>query len=90
MKTIHKYPLVPNRTTKLNVSKDFTILCFRIQNEIPCIWYITNPDAKDRVEIKFTVVGTGWALDEGLDLKYIGTDFSEGSFVWHCFQIVEG
>lgn len=32
--------------------------------------------------------GTGLKIEGDLQLKYVGTDFSEGSFVWHCFLVL--
>ena len=88
MKVVYKYTLKINEPTKVEITKNSEILCFKIQNEVPCVWILIDLEEPKKWLEWFLVKGTGHEIDESLNLKYIGTDLSEGSYVWHCFQVL--
>lgn len=92
MREIWKFTLQINVITEIALPGDTKILYFRIQKETPYIWAIVNVgimrDARIRKDIRrFIIRGTGHPDDNMLGYNYIGSDFSDGSYVWHCFEI---
>lgn len=88
MKIIYKYKLDVGSQVQIELPHDAKILCFKIQNEIPHIWALVDPNHPDKDKRIFAIYGTGWDIEYPMNHSYIGTDFSEGSFVWHCFEII--
>jgi len=87
MKTIHKFKLDTGSQVQIQLTRESKILFFKIQNEIPCIWVLLDPDHDKVFDRVFSVIGTGWDIENPLNHSYIGTDIS-GGYVWHCFEIV--
>ena len=54
-----------------------------IQNGVFCVWALGDTE-DPMVERSFTVVGTGWELDEFH--IHLGTVFQD-AFVWHIMEI---
>ena len=83
---IWKYPLevVPQQILEMPFGSK--ILTVQVQQEIPCIWALVNPEIYlDNREIR--IVGTGHKFDDPL-FKYIGTfQQLDGSLVWHVFEV---
>ena len=86
MKTIYKYTLTGRYTTEIEMPVGAEIIHFAEQQGQYCIWAMVNPDA-DKEKRTFTVVGTGWELDDDVDHRHIGSVF-DGPFVWHILEIV--
>lgn len=89
MKTIYKFPVTINEIATIPLPNHAEVLSFAIQNETLFIWVLLDPTKPKTVKRQFTVIGTGWEdRDKNLNQhKFIGTTFSEGNFVWHCFEI---
>jgi hypothetical protein len=84
IKQIWKYKL-DGVISSIEIPLDGKVLTVQIQNEVPHIWVLVNPE--NQVETRgFRVVGTGHPFDD-TDSKYIGT-FQDGPFVWHLFEMV--
>jgi hypothetical protein len=85
MKTIWKYQLVIQDSQPLTMPKGAEILTVQVQNNIPCIWALVDPDAEIEHR-EFCMFGTGH--DFGLiDYKYIGTfQIHEGLLAFHLFE----
>lgn len=81
MNAIWKFPLTSEETEIEAPIEQF--LTVQIQNDVPCIWAIVNPDRIPR-KFKVMVLGTGWEYQKIDPSKYIGTFQSEGH-AWHCF-----
>lgn len=66
--------------------KGAKILSLQMNNKMPCIWAIVNPNAEKEVR-KFNIYGTGHNITED-DLKYIGTfQMHNDMLVFHLFEI---
>ena len=70
--------------------KGAEILTIQIQDGIPCLWALVDPDQKTESKT-IIVLGTGDTISK-LDRKeYIGTyQERQGMFVWHAFELIEG
>lgn len=87
MKTIYKYPLEIIDYQSIEIPLGSEILTVQIQNEIPCIWAIVNPDF---IKIKYTfrIFGTGNPIEDDFKGSYIGTYQSQGGkLVFHVFLL---
>lgn len=83
MITIYKYQIQSDEQ-KITMPAGASILCFQLQNTVPTIWAMV--DIEQPVEVRsFRIYGTGWEMDELMNLRYIGTIQSE-SLVWHLFE----
>lgn len=95
MKTILKYPLeITSNSQIINVpmcprSKNFKdqFLKLDVQDGIPCLWCIVDPDAPC-YSIQIKLVGTGHTDRIISKETYLGTiTLSGGSFVYHVFYL---
>jgi hypothetical protein len=78
---VWKFPLI-DKGVVMPVGSQ--LLCVQMQNGIPCIWAIVDPEApKEKVNIR--VYGTGHEIPEDAGLGYLGT-VQDGPFVWHFFN----
>jgi hypothetical protein len=86
-KTIWKYALeITDAPTFLSVPKDAEILCIQLQNGVPRVWMLCNPDAPPETRA-FSCVGTGHPMAAGYKGSYVGTvQMMGGSLVWHFFE----
>lgn len=89
MKTIHKFLVTIDEVVSIFLPRNAEVLSFMMQNESLFIWVLLDKNKEKTIERKFTVIGTGWedknkALEQH---RFIGTAFTEGSFVWHCFEV---
>ena len=85
MKVIWKYTLYDDGIIcTLLIPKGGKILTSQIQNGIPRIWVLVDPNDEKEMR-KFIVYGTGHTLSDDPG-KYIST-VQEGRFVWHIFEI---
>jgi hypothetical protein len=86
-KEIWKYTIHPF-TVKVRMPEGAEILTVQIQNGVPCIWVLVNPE--NELEIRnFEIFGTGQkiACDIGVERKYINTfQMENGSLVFHLFE----
>ena len=84
MQKIFKYVLTNRHTTEVSLPKDSVVLHAALKGVEICLWARVDTD-KPAEKRYFSVVGTGWDIDE--NMCYIGT-VHEGSFVWHVMEIV--
>lgn len=86
MKRIYKFPLQIADTSIVKMHRDAEILSLQVQNEIPCIWAIVNPE-NPLEDYIFDIFGTG----QGAELKagkhrFVGTlQLNSGTCVVHVF-----
>ncbi len=73
MKTIYKYTLDSQDCT-LQLPKGAEILTVQLQNQIPNLWALVNPNTSESEERHISIVGTGWQVE---DLK----DFLDKFFI---------
>ena len=87
-RTIWKYPLVITDYQLISIPTYGEILSVQVQNNIPCIWALVDPDGE--IELRgFEIYGTGHTIqfDMGVDRKYIGTFIThDDNLVWHLFE----
>lgn len=84
MITIYKFTLTGRHSTPVELPKDSIVLHCDIQSGELCVWVRVDTD-KPKEKRYFTVVGTGWELDE--NMCYIGT-VQEPPYVWHIMEVV--
>jgi hypothetical protein len=83
MKTVYKYEL-RSQDASIKLPKGAEILTVQLQNGIPTLWALVDPE--NVLEDRFiSTVGTGWEVSD--NMKYICT-YMEGYFVWHVFEMV--
>lgn len=92
MRTVYKYPVLPDRFTS-TLPKDADFLYVNTQTnewgENPYMWFDVDTE-EDVEEVDFILVGTGQPLLEGEDetLDYCGSFFMhEGSLVFHLYKV---
>ena len=84
MKAIYKYPIPPEGTT-IYVSPEYKILSAQLQRENLCVWIMIDPHVHNSKPLEFSVMGTGWNLDDRLAKQtYIGT-IQPDNLVFHVF-----
>lgn len=85
-KQIWKYQLLTIGINEIEMPKGAKILSLQMNNKIPCIWAIVNPNAEKEIR-RFNIYGTGHNITED-DLKYIGTfQMHNDMLVFHLFEI---
>lgn len=84
MKTIYKYELTGHYTTELDLPHNAVVVDVAVQNDVICLWIPVDTEAST-VKRYFTVVGTGWELDD--NMRYIGT-VHVPPFVWHVMEVM--
>ena len=85
MKTIYKYTLDSQDCT-LQLPKGSEILTIQLQNQIPTLWALVNPNTSESEERHICIIGTGWQVKD--TMKYI-TTYMDGYFVWHVFELIK-
>lgn len=85
MKAIYKYPLDIDHFQTLEVPEGAAQLHFGIQEGIPCLWMVVDPEEKKN-KYEIAMLGTGWERSNDFfdDYEFIGTIQKDG-FVWHFF-----
>lgn len=85
--TIWKYRLTTTDTQYAEMPKGAKILAVQMQNEVPCLWALVDPD-QPKMKVKIAIFGTGHPIDERWGLKYIGTyQLNGGLLVFHVFEM---
>lgn len=86
-KQVWKFAINPKTT--LEMPKGASILTMQLQNGIPCIWALVNPENEKELRY-FEIYGTGDSID-CVGKKYIGTFQVQSSIVlvYHLFERVE-
>jgi len=93
MKTIWKQELIAGVGKQtFRLPHNSHILYLAMQDSVPCIWFLTDPESEP-CDWTFTTVGTGhyienYGLEDDLNLDYIGSYQFEG-FVGHVFTTWE-
>ena len=88
-KIIWKFPLSEKGVQTFELRKGYEILTLQMQNGMPCIWVLLNPDEIILKET-FEIYGTGHEIhyDHSVNREYVGT-FQQDYFVWHLFKRIE-
>ena len=66
------------------------ILTIQVQNEIPCIWALVNPE-NEKENRYFEIFRTGQYIpvDIGIERKYINTfQLNGGRLEFHLFELI--
>lgn len=90
MKEIWKYKLGVTDFQLIGIPKGGEILSVQVQNGIPCIWVVINPNEKILEVRKLMTVGTGHPMQitKPQEREFIGTyQLENGSPVFHLFEI---
>lgn len=85
---IYKYPIQVTDKQTIKLPAEYQILCVQVQETIPCIWALIDPDNPEQ-EVFIETIGTGHPiLYEGRTRRsYIGTyQIQGGSLVFHVFE----
>ena len=85
---IYKYELEVTNVQTIDMPVGAKILCIQLQNFMPCIWALVDPDMpKERRTIE--IFGTGHDVPDKGERKYIGTyQLMNGALVYHCFELL--
>ncbi len=79
-RSVYKYSLADGVVV---LPKNARILKVGMQDEIPCLWALVNPEA-ERETRYFAISGTGDLIPDAWE--YVGTIFDR-RYVWHVFEI---
>ena len=87
-KTIYKYILKETDYQSLELPKGYEILTIQLQNEVPCLWALINPNSIEKEVINIEMVGTGHYITYNTlsDRKYISTIQFKNGLVFHLFE----
>lgn len=89
-RTIWKFPIKTADMIGIDLPSDAEILDIQVQNDIPCIWFLVDPDFKTREQRTFFIYGTGHIIDFPESKKYIGTyQLLNGDLVFHVFELIQ-
>jgi hypothetical protein len=83
MKQIWKYEIPLEKSFRLDVPSHNLVLSVQMQNEVPCVWILVDPDAPKEPKL-FHLYWTG--VDLGWIGKFIGTIQTPDGLVWHLFE----
>jgi len=89
MLRIFKYRIQINDYFELDLPRGAKILTVGVQQEVPYLWALINPEAELETRI-FRFVGTGHQIEEGVEsLKFINTfQMRNGALVFHIFEVI--
>jgi hypothetical protein len=87
MQTIYKYPLVVEDVQELVLPFRSTILCVKVQDNLPVLYAIVNTQETEESTCYIYTIGTGNKMYSVENYKkYIGTyELDGGAFVGHVF-----
>lgn len=85
---VYKYELQPDIT--LELPRGAEVLCVANQDNKVCMWAkVEAREGYSRALRRFMAFGTGHALPEMTEMKYVGTVHGvEGWMVFHVFEIL--
>jgi len=84
-KTIHKHTVPVDDVLDLPAGAE--ILTVQVQDDVPRLWVLVNPDYTETEPRRICTYGTGHPI-EG-DVEYIGTfQLRDGSLVFHVFEVM--
>jgi len=81
-RTIWKFPLAIAGAQTVCMPAGAKILSVHMQDGVPCVWAIVDPDAPQRA-VTFRMFGTGHGLPAA-GMAFVGT-VPDRAFVWHVF-----
>lgn len=85
METIYKYPIKIIDEQIVTMTEGADILCVQIQNGMPCLWALVDPDIEETETVVIRTIGTGHKFSDGDSCLYIGT-YQLPSLVFHVFR----
>lgn len=86
MRTVYKWPVDPNDEITLNIPKGAEILTFQMQDDVPTLWALVDPEAETE-QRHFQLAGTGHPIDEA-EVGYIDSiQMMGGQPVFHLFEV---
>lgn len=85
---IYKYQLEVKDYFSIVMPKGASILTVQVQQGIPCIWAIVDPEQILMETRNFRIFGTGHPILVSAKNSYIGTfQLQNGGFVGHLFEM---
>jgi len=90
MKTIYKYKLSMQDSTRLQLPSGAEILTVQTQNEEPCLWALVDIENEYETRV-FRIAGTGHNIETNdvNGLKYISTfQLMKGALIFHVFEVI--
>jgi len=82
IRTVYKYPIY-GAGADIQMPRGARVLCVQIQDDVPTIWALVDPNAELEGR-HFRLMVTGGAFDAD-GLTYVGT-YQQGWFVGHVFE----
>lgn len=87
IKVIWKYPIkVIFGEQSISIPVDSLFLKFALQDNVPTLWFLVDPNEKRMIEYPLITIGTGHEYSEPMwyNLSFIDTYFFQG-LVFHVF-----
>ena len=89
MKTIYKYELNVTDEQTLSLPKNHKVLTVMVQNGIPCIWVLLDPEQREKEDLDVFIFGTGQMIPEFATIErltYLGSFMIvNDNFVGHVY-----
>lgn len=86
MKTVYKYPIIPNDVIEIDLPKESMILHCNYQEGTGwCLWAWVNTKSESKIR-KIRMAGTGHEIEPYSIGRYINTAFYNG-LVFHFFEL---
>jgi hypothetical protein len=93
MRVIHKQELRKGCGEQVfRIATLFGILKLGLQDGVPCVWYMCDPDSTSLQDVVFTTIGTGDEMEETWfdDNSYVGSyPLAMDTFIGHVFIRIE-
>ena len=83
MRTVHKYPILPNATRGIEAMTGPVLLAGHDNRGEACVWIEGDPEMPMRRRI-FGVFGTGYQIPDGAG--HCGS-WIEAPYVWHVYEM---
>lgn len=89
--TIWKFPLKIIDEQIIMMPRINKIISVQVQQKVPCLWAIVNPDDSLKIPVKIVIIGTGHIHPSFMDMDFIGSiQLHEGNLVLHVFKDKNG
>ena len=88
MQTIHKYPLELVDEQSVWTPAGAQLLHLAMQNGVPCLWFLVDPELEATLKWQIRMYGTGHAVPDSESwLPFLGTILlHDGAPVLHVFR----
>lgn len=84
---IYKYPIKVTDRQDVIIPLNAKILSLQVQENIPCIWALVDPEEKETRTVNLETFGTGHPIhsDMGVSREFVAT-YQINELVFHVFE----